>query len=101
MTDQPVSADLLRGVKEIALEIYGSADKATVRRLYHEQDRWPLFKLDKSGVLYGLRSRIRAHIAAKSAEKEARIAFADTAIQKKTVRPPRKRRRAKRPADTS
>jgi hypothetical protein len=77
LTDQPdLANDLLRGAKALALECYGTDDAAAVRRIYHEQERWPFFKLNETGVLYGLRSRIRAHLAAKSAEKEARIAAA-------------------------
>jgi hypothetical protein len=87
----------LRGAEALALEIYGNNEPATVRRIYHEQDRWPIFKLDETGVLYGLRSRIRAHLAAKSAEKEARIAAA--AASKPSVRPKPRRRRRSRPAN--
>src|SRR5262245_52781128 len=106
MTDQSdLAEDLLYGGQEIALAIYGKKDKATVRRLYHEQARWPIFKLDDSGVLYALRSRIKAHLAAKSAEKEAQIlAATQAAAGRKTVRPktpPQKtrvlRRRSPRP----
>ena len=89
--------DLLRGCSEIALVVYGKKDKATVRRLYHEQDRWPIFKLDDSGVFYALRSRIEAQLAAKSAEKEAQIlAAAQAASARKAARPkPQSRRRAR------
>jgi hypothetical protein len=77
MVDQAnLADDLLRGAQAIAQEIYGSNDEPTVRRLYHEQDRWPIFKLDDTGVLYALRSRLKAHLIAKSQEKEARIAAA-------------------------
>ena len=74
MADQSdLASDLLHGGSEIALVIYGKNDKATVRRLYHEQNRWPIFKLGDSGVCYALRSKIQAHLEAKSAEKETKI----------------------------
>ena len=74
MADQSdLASDLLHGGSEIALVIYGKNDKATVRRLYHEQNRWPIFKLGDSGVFYALRSKIQAHLEAKSAEKETKI----------------------------
>src|SRR5262245_50516400 len=98
MADQSdLAADLLHGGREIALAIYGSADRATLRRLYHEQDRWPIFKLDNSGVLYALRSRIQAHLAAKSAEKEAQIlAAAQAAPARKAAKAKPRRRRPAR-----
>jgi hypothetical protein len=87
MPDQPdLADDLLRGAKVIAKEIYGEDDRKAIRRLYHEQDRWPIFQLDESGVFFALRSRIRAHLQAKSAEKEARIAAAAEEVAKATTR---------------
>jgi hypothetical protein len=68
--------DLLRGAGEIAIELYGADTPANRRRLYHEQDRWPLFRLENDGVFYALRSRLRAFVAAKSAAREAEIAAA-------------------------
>jgi hypothetical protein len=95
MSDQfDLADDLLRGGKVIAKEIYGKDDRKHIRRLYHEQDSWPVFQLDDTGVLYALRSRLRAHLEAKSAEKEARIA----AAAKTTPAPPRRRRRARKAA---
>jgi hypothetical protein len=70
--------DLLRGAGAIAIELYGADTPANRRRLYHEQDRWPLFRLDSDGVFYALRSRLRAFVEAKSAEREAEIAAAQT-----------------------
>ena len=96
MSDQlDLSDDLLRGAKVIAKEIYGEDDRKAIRRLYHEQDKWPIFQLDDSGVLYALRSRLRAHLEAKSAEKEARIAAANKTTGKTTPAPPRSRRRTR------
>jgi hypothetical protein len=74
MADQSdLAGDLLRGGKEIALVLYGDDSEEAVRRLYHEQDRWPVFQLDRNGVLFALKSRLLAFIANKSAEAEARI----------------------------
>jgi hypothetical protein len=97
MSDQlDLATDLLRGGRVIAKEIYGKDDPKHIRRLYHEQGNWPVFQLDDSGVLYALKSRLRAHLQAKSAEKEARIAAAAEEAAKnatKTIVPPRRRRR--------
>jgi hypothetical protein len=68
--------DLLRGAGEIVTELYGADTPVNRRRLYHEQDRWPLFRLESDGVFYALRSRLRAFVEAKSAEREAEIAAA-------------------------
>jgi hypothetical protein len=98
MSDQrDLAGDLLRGAKVIAMEIYGANDEKAVRRLYHEQANWPVFQLDDAGVLYALRSRLRAHLEAKSAEKEARIAAAASKITGKTTPVPPRRRRRSRP----
>jgi aspartate oxidase len=94
MSDQrDLAGDLLRGAKVIAMEIYGANDEKAVRRLYHEQANWPVFQLDDAGVLYALRSRLRAHLEAKSAEKEARIAAASKTTGKTAPTAPRRRRR--------
>jgi hypothetical protein len=91
MSDQlDLADDLLRGGKVIAKEIYGEDDRKAVRRLYHEQAKWPIFQLDDTGFLYALRSRLRAHLEAKSTEKEAYIA---AGAGKTTAQPPRRRRR--------
>jgi hypothetical protein len=101
MSDQlDLSDDLLRGGKVIAKEIYGKDDRKHIRKIYHEQNKFPIFQLDDSGVLYALRSRLRAHLEAKSAEKEARIAAASKITGKTTAQPPRRRRRA-RPTKTA
>ena len=73
---EPTASDLLRGAGAIVTELYGSDTPANRRRLYHEQDRWPLFRLEDDGVFYALRSRLRAFVEAKSAEREAQIAAA-------------------------
>jgi hypothetical protein len=92
MSDQfDLADDLLRGGKVIAKEIYGKDDRKHIRKIYHEQNKFPIFQLDDSGVLYALKSRLRAHLEAKSAESEARIA----AAAKTTVQPPRRRRRSR------
>ena len=97
MSDQlDLSDDLLRGAKVIAKEIYGEDDRKAIRRLYHEQDKWPIFQLDDTGFLYALRSRLRAHLEAKSAQSEARIAAAAAqAAAKATAQSSRRRRRAR------
>jgi hypothetical protein len=95
MSDQlDLADDLLRGAREIAKELYGEDDRKAVRRLYHEQDRWPIFQHDDNGALYALRSRIKAHLHAMSAAKEAAIAVAAKTTGKTTSAPPRRRRRA-------
>jgi hypothetical protein len=68
--------DLLRGAGQICIELYGADTPANRRRLYHEAPRWPLFRLEDDGVFYALRSRLRAFVEAKSAEREAQIAAA-------------------------
>jgi hypothetical protein len=95
--DKPVLAkDLLDGGAEICMELYGSATRADLRRLYHQKDQLPVFQLDDSGTIYALRSRLRAHLEAKSAEKEARIAAAANKTTGKPIPvPPRRRRRAR------
>ena len=96
MVNQFDPGDLLRGAEQIALAIYGSKEPATVRKIYHEQKRWPIFRLDNSGMLYALRSRIAAHLASKSTEKEARMlaeSSKPTAV-KSSPKPKRRRTRA-------
>ena len=96
MSDQrDLAADLVRGGKVLAKEIYGHDDPKHIRKLYHEQDRFPIFQLDDSGVLYALRSRLRAHLEAKSAEKEGRIAAAAKTTGKTIPAPPHRRRRTR------
>jgi hypothetical protein len=73
---EPTASDLLRGAGAIVTELYGADTPANRRRLYHEQDRWPLFRLEDDGVFYALRSRLRAFVEGKSAEREAQIAAA-------------------------
>ncbi len=101
MPDQPdLASDLLRGARAIAEEIYGPSEtedesKKKARRLYHEQDRWPVFRPDDTGILYALKSRLRAHLHAMSIAREAEIAAAKTAV-KPTTQPQRRRRRSRR-----
>jgi hypothetical protein len=87
-----LSSDLLRGAAQIAAEIYGDSGRKAQRRLYHEQDRWPVFRLDDTGVLYALRSRLRAHLEMKSIEVEARIVAADNAKTTAILQSSRRRR---------
>jgi len=75
--------DLLRGARMIAEEIYPVPDTVTgeqrereeekaKRRVYNEQDRWPIWSED--GILFALRSALHAHAQAKSRQKEAELA---------------------------
>ena len=99
MVSELLAPDLLRSAGEIAAEIYGADTPANRRRLYHEQDRWPLFRLEDDGVLYALRSRLRSFITAKSTEREAQIAAAAGVLSEaKIPRQPKQRRRRKRTA---
>jgi hypothetical protein len=92
--DDP-AADLLRGAKEIALAIYGKEDKATIRRIYYEAPRWPIFRLDDTGVLFALRSRIAAHMRNQSLALEAQLlAGKGRDTQRPKPAKPRKRRSA-------
>lgn len=73
-TASNINQDLLRGAGQITAEIYGEDTPANRRRLYHEQGRWPIFRLADDGIMYALRSRIRSLLEAKSMEREAQIA---------------------------
>jgi hypothetical protein len=88
-----LSADILRGAAEIARFLWDDDSRAAQRRLYHEQGRWPIFRLEDDGVFYALKSRLRAHLEAKSAEKEAQIAAAAIAAETKAARPRHRRTR--------
>ena len=68
-----MSDDLLCGAKEIALFLWNDTGRSAQRRLYHQQDQLPVFRLDDNGRLYAFKSRLRAYLEAKSAEAEARI----------------------------
>jgi hypothetical protein len=68
--------DLLRGAGEICVELYGADTPSNRRRLYYEQESWPLFRLEPDGVLHALRSRLRSFLTAKSIEREAQISAA-------------------------
>jgi hypothetical protein len=97
MSTPELADDLLRGGKQLAIAIYGKDDAKTLRKLYYEieQGRWPIFQLDDNGILFGLKSRIQAHIAAKSSEREARIAATAEIAAQKTIAPRLRRRRAR------
>jgi hypothetical protein len=98
MSDQiDLAANLLRGAAAIAQEMFGVSDRSARRKVYHLQDQIPVFQLDDSGTLYAFRSRLRAHLEARSAEKEARIAAA-TVIKPAVGRPSPKARRRRRAA---
>ena len=86
-----VAGDLLRGAAAIAVELYGSDGNKEVRRVYHEQKRWPIFRLDEKGILYALRSALRSHVAAKAA----------LAAALKAPKAPQNPRRRQRKAATS
>ena len=95
--------DLLRGAGQISEEIYpvpdnmseAERDKAkekAKRRVYNEQDRWPIWSED--GVLFALRSALHAHAQAKSRQKEAELAAAQLeGRQPQSRSPPKSRRR--------
>jgi hypothetical protein len=92
MADQSdLAGELLRGGREIALVLYGDDSPEAVRRLYHEQDQWPVFQLDDNGMLFALKSRLLAFLTNKSAEAEARILAA--AKPAPMPKPPKPRRR--------
>jgi hypothetical protein len=88
-----INQDLLRGAGEIVTELYGADTPANRRRLYHEQNRWPLFRLEDDGVLYALRSRLRSFIAAKANEREAQIAAAHAFSETEIPQQPKRRHR--------
>ena len=70
MTDQPDLADnLLRGAPAIARYLHGSARKEDIRRVYHEAatGRWPIFK--EGGILFALKTRLRAPVRNNAWEK--------------------------------
>jgi hypothetical protein len=93
MSDQlDLADDLLRGAAAIAQEIFGVSNRSAQRRVYHLQKQIPVFQLDDSGTLYAFRSRLRAHLEARSAEKEARINAA-AVIKPTAVKSPKPRRR--------
>lgn len=102
-----LAADLLSGGAEICTDIYGRADKSTLRRFYYEVacGRWPVFRLDNdsNSVLYALRSKLRAHVEAKTAEREAKMLAAEKATSVRKVAPPKahRRRRARSPASNA
>jgi hypothetical protein len=94
-TEAPSTApDLLRGAGEICIELWGEDTPAARRRLYYEADRWPLFRLEDDGVLHASRSRLRAFIAMKSAESEAKIAAAAARSETEIISRQSKRRRS-------
>jgi hypothetical protein len=103
--------DLIRGAGKIADELYPVPDdivdekerekerEKAKRRVYNEQDRWPIWSED--GVLFALRSRLRAHAEAKSRQREAEIAAAELEgrqLQLKPLPKPRRRRPARKAA---
>ena len=90
--------DLLRGAQAIGEELYGPDDPHAARKVYNNQDRLPVFKLEGSTILLALKSRLRAHLAAKSMEKEQRIAAAAVVAPLKTAQPERRRQVRRRQA---
>jgi hypothetical protein len=91
-----MESDLLRGAGAIAIVLYGEDTPSTRRRLYHEQNNWPLFRLANDGVLYALKSRLHAFLAAKSAEREAAIAANAALAEAEAGQPKLHRRRRQR-----
>jgi hypothetical protein len=100
-----LAADLLTGGADICIDIYGNAEKPTLRKFYYEvsRGRWPVFRLDNDShsVLYALRSKLRAHVEAKTAEREARMLAAEKVAAVRKVTPPKARRRQRRRARSS
>jgi hypothetical protein len=98
MNDQQQSGladDLLRGAEAIAAELYNDTSEAAKRRVYNEQARWPIW--NDNGILFALRSGLRNHVQAKSAQAAARVTTAQLeASQSKPIR--RRQRRARRSA---
>jgi hypothetical protein len=92
-----LAADLLTGGADICTDIYGNAEKQTLRKFYYEVSlgRWPVFRLDNDShsVLYALRSKLRAHIAAKTAEREAKMLALAAAKAASASKPSKSRRR--------
>jgi hypothetical protein len=72
--DTELAGDLLHGAQAIGEVLYGRNDPHAARKVYNNQDRLPVFKLEGSTILLALRSRLAAHLHAKSLEKEERIA---------------------------
>jgi hypothetical protein len=95
--------NLLRGAGQISEEIYPVPDdlseekkekerEKAKRRVYNEQDRWPIWS--ENGILFALRSALLAHAQAKSRQREAEIAAAQLeARQPQSRSPPTPRRR--------
>jgi hypothetical protein len=95
MDQAELSNDLLRGAAAIAMEIFGKDDLSAQRRVHHLRDQLPVFQIDdkKGASLFAFRSRLRACLENKSAEKEARMA-AIAAIKPATPKPRRRRQSA-------
>lgn len=89
--DTELAGDLLHGAQAIGEMLYGRNDPHAARKVYNNQDRLPVFKLEGSTILLALRSRLTAHLHAKSAEKEQRIMGARPAPVVKAA--PKQRRR--------
>jgi hypothetical protein len=85
-----LASDLLRGAQAIGEVLYGPDDPHAARKVYNNQNRLPVFKLEGSTLLLALRSRLTAHLHGKSSEKEERIASAKPAA---VVAAPKQRRR--------
>jgi hypothetical protein len=92
MDSPELSEDLLRGAQAIGEVLYGPDDPHAARKVYNNQDRLPVFKLEGSTLLLALKSRLKAHLAAKSMEKEVRLA-APVAVPGETAQPKQSQRR--------
>jgi hypothetical protein len=89
-----LEGDLLHGAQAIGEVLYGPNDPHAARKVYNNAERLPVFKLEGSTILLALRSRLTAHLHAKSLEKEERIAGAKPAAVTKAA--PKRRRQAQR-----
>jgi len=104
------SLKLLRGAQQIADYLYPvpkdldekkrkKEEEKAKRRVYNEQDRWPIWS--ENGVLFALRPALDAHAQAKSRQREAELAAAEfegRQSQLKTSPRPRRRRAVRRAA---
>jgi hypothetical protein len=88
-----LASDLLHGAQAIGEVLYGPNHRHAARKVYNNQDRLPVFKLEGSTILLALRSRLTAHLHAKSSEKEERIAATTTTKPVAAIKAAPKRRR--------
>jgi len=114
MADQSgLRGKLLRGARRIAQviypELYADDDEAAIRKLYVEQDRYPIFQLGDNTELLALEDRLIAFLESHSsaAEVKAELAVSEskaaplpspplkaTSVRKEAPPKARRRRRA-------